>query len=269
MFEIDNYGVGGERHTHHLPRAAHAVQAENRVFQVVVAKIFDSLAEADGLFHAPHAVGVEAQGVAGKRGRQRAVNFQLIVGRKHAGLQLVSGETETPLPFARLANHLVNGADLTRARARIRVAKENIGGETDAVAQAAAEDFRDRHAPVLAQDVETGEFEGGQHLRPVVVQRCRGIGDAKPHFLQARRIVSDEASLQRAEHGFGGFASAAHFAQADQPVIRLHFHDGPHEAAPVAAIGVAQRRFQRNRHRGGANVANLHGRYAYNFTASI
>jgi hypothetical protein len=96
-----------------------------------------------------------------------------------------------------------------------------------------------------------------------------GLAIAKPHLLQARRIVAHQAGFQRAEHGLGGFTPAAHFTQADQPVIGLHFHDGAHEAAPMAAIGMAQRRFQRNRHRGGSNVADLHRRYVYNFTASI
>jgi len=72
-------------------------------------------------------------------------------------------------------------------------------------------------------------------------------------------IVSTSWS-QRAEHGFGGFA-AAPISPADQPVIRLHFHDGSHEAAQWQPLR-AQRRFQRNRHRGGSNVANLHRRYA-------
>jgi hypothetical protein len=47
----------------------------------------------------------------------------------------------------------------------------------------------------------------------------------------------------------------------NQPVVGFHFHDGSHEAAPVAAVGVAQRRLQRDRHRGGSNVADLHGRH--------
>ncbi len=82
LLEVHHHRVGGQRHAHHLPRAAHAVQAEDGIFQIIVAKSFDGLAEADGLFRGPHAVGVEAQGIAGKRGGQRAIDFQLVVRRK-------------------------------------------------------------------------------------------------------------------------------------------------------------------------------------------
>ena len=141
---------------------------------------------------------------------------------------------------------------------RIGVAEEAVGGKRDAVAQAAAEDLADRNAPGLSQNVETGEFQRGQNLRPIVVERRGGIGDQEAHLLDAGRVVAHQVRLHRAENRFGRFAAAAHFAQTDQAVVRLHFDDGADEAAPVAAVGMAQRGFQRHRHRGGANIPDFH-----------
>ena len=62
----------------------------------------------------------------------------------------------------------------------------------------------------------------------------------------------------RAEDGFGRFAAAAHFAEADEAVVGFDFDDGADEAAPVAAVGVAQRRFQRDGDGGGADVGDAH-----------
>ena len=64
--------------------------------------------------------------------------------------------------------------------------------------------------------------------------------------------------LHRAEDGFGGFPAAAHFAQPDQAVVGLHFDDRAHKAAPMAAIGVAQGRFQRDGDRGRPDIPDLH-----------
>ena len=138
------------------------------------------------------------------------------------------------------------------------IAEEAVGGERDAVAQPAAENLADRHAPGLSQNVEAGEFQRGQNLRPVVVERRRGIGDQEAHLLDARGVVAHQVGLHGAEDGFGRFAAAAHFAEPDQAVIRLHFDDGADEASPVAAIGMAQRGFQRHRDRGRANIPDFH-----------
>ena len=135
------------------------------------------------------------------------------------------------------------------------IAEEAVGGERHAVAQAAAQNLADRHAPGLPQNVEAGEFQRRQHLRAVVVERRRGVGDQEAHLLEPRRVVAHQVRLHGAEHGLGRFAAAAHFAQADQAVVGLDFDDGADEAAPVAAIGVAQRRFQRDGDGGGPDVA--------------
>ena len=69
LLEVHDDGVGRERHAHLLAHAAHAVQAVHRILEVVVAQILDRLPEADGLLGRPDAVAVEADRVAGERGR--------------------------------------------------------------------------------------------------------------------------------------------------------------------------------------------------------
>ncbi len=137
---------------------------------------------------------------------------------------------------------------------RIGVAEEAVASRRARGRAAGRPECRNRHAPGLAQDIEAGEFQRRQHLRPVVIQRRGGVGDEEAHLLETRRIVAHQIRLHGAEHGFGRFAAAAHFAQADQAVIGFHFDDGADEAAPVAAIGVAQRGFQRHRDGGGPDV---------------
>ena len=86
------------------------------------------------------------------------------------------------------------------------------------------------------------------------------VGLAIWNRISSRRagVVADEIRLHRAEHRLGRLAAAAHLAQPDEPVVGLHLDDRADEPAPVAAVGVAQRRFERHRHRGGADVDDLH-----------
>ena len=165
----------------------------------------------------------------------------------------MTGEAVAVFEGTGIFQHLVDSADLSRAGSGVRVTEEAVGGKRDAVAQAATENLRDRDAPGLSQNIETREFQRGQDLGPIVVEGGGGIGDQEAHFLNAGGVVSHQVAL----HG-GGFAAPAHLAQTDDAVIRLHFDDGADEAAPVAAIGVAQGGFQRHRHRGGANIPDLH-----------
>jgi O-glycosyl hydrolase len=71
--------------------------------------------------------------------------------------------------------------------------------------------------------------------------------------------VTHQIGLHGVERGFGGFASAAHFAQTDDSVIGFYFNDGADEAAPVASVRVPEWSFQRDCDRGSANVRYLHG----------
>ena len=95
--------------------AAHAGQAVDGVFQIVVTQAFDALAEADGLLDGPDGVGVEAQGVVGESGGQGAVDFQFVIGVEDAGLSLVSGEAEALFERAGVGQKLVDGADFAFA----------------------------------------------------------------------------------------------------------------------------------------------------------
>ena len=187
-----------------------------------------------------------------------AVAFELVLRREHAPLQLVRGEAVLCLQRARLADELLGRSHLARA-VPIRIAEEQVRGERDAVLQAAAQDLGDRHAPLLAEDVQAGELERGQDLRAVVVERGRRVGDQEPHLLEPRRVVADEIALQRAEHRLGRFPAAAHLAQADQALVGLDLDDRPHEPPPVAAVGMPQRRLQRHRHARRPDVGDLHG----------
>ncbi len=153
---------------------------------------------------------------------------------------------------------LIEGAHLALAALRVGIAEEAVARERYAVAQAAAQNIANGHVPGLAQNIEAGEFQRRQDLRAVVIQGGGRVGDEESHLFQTRGVVAHQIRLHGAEHGFGRFAAAAHLAQADQAVIGFHFDNGADKAAPVAAIGMAQRGFQRNRDRGGADVADLH-----------
>ena len=70
--------------------------------------------------------------------------------------------------------------------------------------------------------------------------------------------MSYQIRLHGAEDSFGGLASAAHLAQADDAVVGLDFYDGSNEAAPVTSVGMTQWRLKRHCNGGRANVADLH-----------
>ena len=72
------------------------------------------------------------------------------------------------------------------------------------------------------------------------------------------RIMSDEVSFHRAENRLRRFAAAAHFAEPYQSRVGLDLNDRANESAPVAAVRVAQWRFQRHSYRGRPNVYDLH-----------
>ena len=110
----------------------------------------------------------------------------------------------------------------------------------------------------LAEQVEAGELDGGGDLGSVVVERRRRVGDEEAHLFEARGVASDHVVLQRANGGDGRLAPAAHFAQADQPVIGFDFDDGANEAAPVAPVRVTKWRFERDGDGCRAKVGDLH-----------
>jgi hypothetical protein len=58
---------------------AYAVQAEDRVFEVIVPKALNRLSETDRLLGGPYSVRIETQLIFRKRVRQRAIDGQLVV----------------------------------------------------------------------------------------------------------------------------------------------------------------------------------------------
>ncbi len=258
LFEVDHHRVGGQWDADHLAGAAHAVQSEDRIFKIVIAYSLDSLAETNGLFGGPDGVRVEAERVARQACGQRAVGLQFVILREDAGFQFVGREAETLLQIARVLDELIDSSDLAASGARVGIAEKTVCGEGHLVTQPAAQNVANRNSPGLSQNVQTGEFESRQNLRPVVVKRRRGVGDFEAHLLQAGRIVPHQVRLHRPEYGLRRLAATAHFAQANQPVVGFHFYDGSHEPAPVTPVGVAQRSLQRDRDRGRADILDLH-----------
>lgn len=84
---------------------------------------------------------------------------------KHAGLELVGVKTMFGLERAGMLEQLIDGADLAPAAAAVGITEEQIGGEADPVAYAPAKQLVNRHAELLADDVETGEFQRCVELR--------------------------------------------------------------------------------------------------------
>ena len=192
LFEIDDHGIGGERNPNHLPSPPHPVQSVHRIFEIVVANVLDGLSEADGLFCGPDPVRIEPERISWQRRRQCTISFELVIRMKNPRLQLMRGEAEALFQGERIRDQLVDGANFTGAGARIGISEKTVRSEGDPVAQTAAQNIRNGHAPRLAQDVEAGELECRENLRAVVVQRRRRVGDQKSHFFNTRRIVPDE-----------------------------------------------------------------------------
>lgn len=236
------------------------VQSEDGVFEVVVRQIAYRIGDTHRLLDRPDRVRIDSHVVLGERGRQRAKGLDLVVGRKDAGLELVRPEAEAALQLRRVVDELLDRSHLAAARRRVRVSEEAVGREGHTVAQPAAEDLRDRDAPGLPEDVEARELERREHLRAPVVERRRRVGDRERHLREARRVVADQQRLDGTEHGLGRLAAAAHLAETNEPVVGLDLDDRPDEPSPVAAVGVAKRRLDRNRHGRRSDVDNLHGR---------
>ena len=111
----------------------------------------------------------------------------------------------------------------------------------------------DRHAELVPDDVQARELERGVHLRAIVVQAGGRVADGEAHRLEREHVVAAQVGLEAGERARGILAAAAHLAQPDIAVGGLDLDDRAHEAPPVRAVAVAQRRLQRHRHRRGAN----------------
>src|SRR5215510_4838603 len=92
LLEINDDRVGGQRHADLFAHAAHSGHTENGIFQIIVADVFDLLAEPDRGFRRPDAVRVEAEAiVAIDRGIERPVTLQLVLRLEDAAFQFVRG----------------------------------------------------------------------------------------------------------------------------------------------------------------------------------
>jgi hypothetical protein len=215
--------------------------------------------ERDGVGERQRAVGVVAEAVAGKRGRQRAVARELVRRRIDAALQLVHGEAVLLLQCAGVGDELLRGAHFAAAGRRIGVAEEEVARERHGVAQLAAEERVHRHAELLPHDVEAGELDRRVELRPVVVEARGRVADREAHRLQAEHVVPAQVIGQRGERARGVLAAAAHLAQPHVAVGGLDLDHGAHEAAPVRAVAVQQGRFERHGDRRGADGGDRGG----------
>src|SRR5262244_966681 len=169
LLEVDDDRVGGQRHAYFLAHAPHPGHSEDGVFQVVIANLFELLAEPDRGLRRPDAVRVEAEVVvAVEPVGERVVALQFVLRREDAALQFVRGESVALSQIARVRDELFDGSHLARAVLRVRVAKEEIRSERHAIPQTTAEDVTDWNAPFLPQYVEAGEFQRRQNLGAVV-----------------------------------------------------------------------------------------------------
>ncbi len=163
------------------------------------------------------------------------------------------------LKLCSLRDQLLRGAHFATARFGIRVAEEEIAREVDRLAQFAAEQRMYRDAQLLPHDVEAGEFDRGVQLRAVVVEAGGRVADLEAQRFQRKDVVAAQVGFEAGERAGCVLAAAAHFAEADEAVGRLDLDDGPHEAAPMRAVAVQERRFERHRHGRRANGGDCRG----------
>src|ERR1700754_3255154 len=64
LFEIDDDGIRRERHTDLLTHTPHSVHAKHRVFEIVVANVFDLLTKPNRSFSGPNTVWIEPEAIA-------------------------------------------------------------------------------------------------------------------------------------------------------------------------------------------------------------
>src|ERR1043165_200885 len=133
LFEVHYDGVGRERHAHFLAHAAHAVHAKHRIFEIVVAYVFDLLSKPDRRFSGPHTVRIETKPVAGQRSRECTITLELVLRRKHTAFQLVRSETITLLQRLRRGDELLDRPDLSYTL-RVRITEEQVRRERHALA---------------------------------------------------------------------------------------------------------------------------------------
>src|SRR5438128_281586 len=126
--------------------------------------------------------------------------LDLVVRRKNTGFELVAREAAFLFQLTRVRHELIGRANLSVA-GFVAVSPETIRGKWNPITHFSAENRMDGHTPGLPHDVETGELQGREQLRSVVIERRCWIGDAKPHLFEAHRIVSEKIRFERANRG--------------------------------------------------------------------
>ena len=204
------------------------------------------MADANGVPHAVRGVRVDSEGVVRERLGQGEEAAELVVRREDARFEFVRPEAEARLEVESVLDELLDRPDLAGTRGRVGIPEEEIAGERHGVAHLAAQEVVDRQVEHSAHRVEAGELEGRVDLRSVVVQSRGGIEDLEPQGCRVEDVVAEQLGPQRLDGQLRALASAAHLAEPDDAALGLELDDGAHEAAPVGARGVAQRRFQRH-----------------------
>ena len=207
---------------------------------------------------APHAVRIDAEARLGKRRADRAEHLDVVVGREEPAFQLVRLEAVAVDEVAGMRHHLLGGRLAALAGRLVAVAVEEVARERHLLAQRPAEQVAGADAQVFAGDVHAGELERGVELIAVVVERGHRIHDLPAELLELQRVVADEVLLEAPDRHLGRFAAAAHLAEPGQALVGLDLDDGAHEAAPMRAVRMAERRLERDRDRGGAEIGDLH-----------
>src|SRR5690606_19417338 len=85
------------------------------------------------------------------------------------------------------------------------------------------------------------------------------VGQEKTHLLDAGWIAPDQIRLQGEKGGGCALPAASHLTKTDVSLIGLHLDDSTYETSPVAAVRMAQRRFERDRNGCGPDISYMHG----------
>ena len=120
--------------------------------------------------------------------------------------------------------------------------RRGVGVEADAIAEPAAEQLPARHAPGLAGEVHQGHLDAADAAG--LPRRRPELLDAPENLVDVARVLAEDPALQHQRVAF--VAPVAHFAPADQPLVRIDADDGHRERGARhdrhAQIGDLQRR---------------------------
>ena len=107
--------------------------------------------------------------------------------------------------------------------------RRGVGVEADAIAEPAAEQLPARHAPGLAGKVHQGHLDAADAAG--LPRRRAELLDAPEDLVDVARVLAEDPALQHQRVAF--VAPVAHFAPADQPLVRIDRMMGTVKGAPV------------------------------------